>query len=179
MKSHRSLLVCLFLSASLFAGHALAKQGSTDPLATSNGATNSGGTNSGKINNTVVSSSIPNTTTTNTQPFVTATLAFSSVAPVNGSNPVCSGDYHIDPYYSTLSLATVNVDMTGVSAPDGTAFHVNVYGSGGTLYPFTSNALFTSGGIGLCSYSLYVTPGTVITSVDICDASGQVIATGK
>lgn len=202
MKMFSSASTLLILVATFAVATAHARQGATDPIpGTSNGTVNSGGggtggggtggggTDSGgssKINNAVISSTTTTTTTTTTilppppppAPFVVQPLTFTPVSPINGVVPVCTGDYHIDPYYPTLSLMTVNVETSSVNAPDGTALYVDVTGTGGTLYPFTSNVISVSGGVGLCSYSVYVTPGTVITSVKISDASGHVIATG-
>jgi hypothetical protein len=112
-------------------------------------------------------------------PFVAVPLTFTPVAQINKVDPVCTGDYHIDPYYPTLSLMTVNVETSSVNAPDGTNLYVSVTGTGGTLYPFTSNVISVTGGVGLVSYNVYVTPGTVITGVAISDVSGHVIATGR
>ena len=160
------------------ATNAHAKAGATDAIpgtSNSNSSTSTGG--GGKKTTTVVT--VTPAPTPAPAPFVTKTLAFSAVSPVNGVNPVCTGGYHIDPYYPTLSLMTVNVETSSVNAPDGTLLYVNINGSGGTLYPFTSNAIYVIGGYGLSTYSAYVTPGTVITSVTICDASGNVIASGN
>lgn len=158
-----------------------AKAGATDPIpgtSNSNASTSTGG--GGKKTTTVVTvTSTPTPTPPATPaPFVTKTLAFSAVSQVNGSDPVCTGGYHIDPYYPTLSLMTVNIETSSVNAPDGTLLYVKFNGTGGTLYPFTSNAIYVIGGYGLSTHSAYVTPGTVITSVTICDAGGNVIASG-
>ena len=50
---------------------------------------------------------------------------------------------------------------------------------GGTLHSFTSSALWLNCGCGLCTHSVKVTPGTSVTSVDICDAFGTVISSGR
>ena len=156
-----------------------AKQGATDPIpGTSKGATNTGGGGGGGKSSTPVVSPIVLPPAPPPAPFVTQTLTFTPVAQVNGVDPVCTGGYHIDPYYPTLSLMTVNVETTSVNAPDGTALYVNITGTGGTLYPFTPNVIAIVGQSGLCTYSVYITPGTVITSVTITDVSGRVIATG-
>ncbi|MBL9207005.1 MAG: hypothetical protein JNN01_18080 [Opitutaceae bacterium] len=177
-----SLLACAALAVLVTSVHA--KQGATDPIpGTSNGATNTksggtkggGGGGGGKKSSTVVT--LPPAPPP--APFVAKPLTFTSSGPLNGVTPVCTGDYHIDPYYPTLSLMTVNVETTSVNVPDGTALYVTVSGTGGTLYPFTSNVIVISGQIGLCSYSVYVTPGTVITSVDITTAAGVTIASGN
>ncbi|MFO1451081.1 MAG: hypothetical protein U1F61_23180 [Opitutaceae bacterium] len=181
-----SLLACAALAGLVFVTSVQAKQGATDPIpGTSNGATNTksggtkggggGGGGGGKSSSTVVT--LPPAPPP--APFVAKPLTFTSSSPVNGVTPVCTGDYHIDPYYPTLSLMTVNVETTSVNVPDGTALYVTVSGTGGTLYPFTSNVIVISGQIGLCSHSVYVTPGTVITSVDITTAAGVIIASGN
>jgi len=92
---------------------------------------------------------------------------------------MCSGAYRIDPYYPTLSLMTVSVRCDSVSVPDGTQLYVTVNGAGGTLYPFTSNVIAIASQTGTCTYSVYITPGTTITSVLITDASGAVISAGN
>jgi hypothetical protein len=197
---HSKLVQKAAVAAALLAGlsfiaSAHAKAGATDPIpGTSNSKTTTttststggggGGGGGGKTTTTVVVSPTPAPTpaptpVTNPAPFVTATLTFTAVTPVNGVAPLCTGSYHIDPYYPTLSLMTVNVETSAVNAPDGTALFVNINGNSGMIYPFTSNVISTIGGYGLCTYSAYVTPGTVITSVTITDASGNVIASGK
>lgn len=189
MKSIHSFtprLTALLCGCALLLGSAYAKQGATDPIpGTSNGSTNSGGgsggggTNSNKTSNTVVSSTTTTTTTTNTQPLVTATLNFTAAAQVNGVIPVCTGAYRIDPYYPTLSLMTVSVDASSVNLPDNSVLYLTVNGTSGTLYPFTSNAMPILSGTGHCTYSVYVTPGTTITSVLVTDASGTIISAGQ
>ena len=158
-----------------------ARQAATDPIpGTSKAAVKSGGVGGGGKSSTVVAAPAPVVLppAPPVAPFVAQTLAFTAVSPVNGVNPVCTGSYHIDPYYPTLSLMTVNVETSSVNAPDGTVLHVSVTGTGGTLYPFTADVIYTVGGYGLSTYSVYVTPGTVITGVLISDASGNVIAKG-
>lgn len=183
MIAKTSAYVSLLLAASVLVSDAFAKQGATDPIpGTSKGTVSSGGGGGGGggggKSTTPTPTPIVLPPAPPPAPFVSSLLTFTPVSQVNGVNPVCSGDYHIDPYYPTLSLLTVNVDMTSVNAPDGTTYYVTVRGTGGTLYPFTSNVLPTAGGVGLCTYSVYVTPGTTITGVDISDSTGQVIATG-
>ena len=171
-----AILIALALSPSL-----QARQGATDPIpGTSKGAVNTGGGGGGGGK-----SSAPTPTPIVLPPapppssFVAQTLTFTPVSPVNGVDPVCTGDYHIDPYYPTLSLVTVNVETTSVNLPDGSAIYVAINGTGGTIYPFTSNIIFITGQLGLTTYSAYITPGTVITSVTISDATGRVIASGR
>ena len=173
-KSLAQTFAAVVMMATLAAVSAHARQGATDPIpGTSKGATNSGGGKSSTPPAVVLPPAPP------AAPFVNQTLAFTAVSPVNGVDPVCTGGYHIDPYYPTLSLMTVSVETSTVNAPDGTPLYVSVTGTGGTLYPFTSNVISTIGGYGLVSYSVYVTPGTVITAVNLSDASGKVIASGK
>jgi hypothetical protein len=184
MKSFHKVTFIALLLAAFAMTSVYAKQGATDPIpGTSKGTVNSGGGSGGG------GGGGGSTTTTTTTivlppapppaPFVPVTLTFSPVSQVNGVDPVCTGSYHIDPYYPTLSLMTVNVETSSVNAPDGTVLYVSVKGTGGTLYPFTSNTIYLLGGYGLSTYSVYITPGTTITSVDITDASGQIIASGK
>ena len=179
----QSLLVATIVASLAIVSSSQAKQGATDPIpGTSKGATNTGGGGGGGggggKSSTPVASPIVLPPAPPPAPFVTQTLTFTPVAQVNGVDPVCTGGYHIDPYYPTLSLMTVNVETTSVNAPDGTALYVNITGTGGTLYPFTPNVIAIVGQSGLCTYSVYITPGTVITSVTITDVSGRVIATG-
>ena len=177
----QSLLVATLVASVAFVSNVQAKQGATDPIpGTSKGATNTGGGGGGGKSSIPVSAPVPVVLppAPPPAPFVTQTLAFTPVSQINGVDPVCTGGYHIDPYYPTLSLMTVNVETTSVSAPDGTALYVAVTGTGGTLYPFTSNIITISAQSGLCTYSVYITPGTTITSVTISDGTGRVIATG-
>jgi hypothetical protein len=172
-----------FVAALACATSAHAKAGATDPIpgtSNSNSSTSTGGGGGGgKKTTTVVTVTPTPTPPPAPAPFVTKTLAFTAVSQVNGVDPLCTGSYHIDPYYPTLSLMTVNVETSSVSAPDGTLLYVKINGTGGTIYPFTSNSIYVIGGYGLSTYSAYVTPGTVITSVTICDAAGKVIASGN
>ncbi len=193
--------VAALLAVTLLCGIAapevgFAKQGATDPIpGTSNGATNSGGggststtssggANSGGVNSggansggskTVVTSPTPAPAP---QPIVTAALTFTAAASVNGVVPVCTGSYHIDPYYPTLSLLTVSVQSSSMNVADGTQLYVAVNGANGTLYPVTTNIMTIAGQSGSCTLSAYITLGTTISSVMITDASGTVIAAG-
>jgi len=180
----QSLLVATLVASLAIVSNTQAKQGATDPIpGTSKGAANTGGGGGGGgggKSSGVVVTPVPVVLppAPPPAPFVAKPLAFTAVSQVNGVDPVCTGDYHIDPYYPTLSLMTVNVETTSVNSIDGTALYVSVTGTGGTLYPFTSNVILITSQTGLCSYSVYVTPGTVITAVNVSDASGRVIATG-
>jgi hypothetical protein len=188
MKASNKVTFIALLLAAFAVTSVQAKQGATDPIpGTSKGTISTGGGSGGGGGGGGGGGSTTTTTTTTVvlppapppAPFVPVTLTFTPVTQVNGTDPVCTGSYHIDPYYPTLSLMTVNVETSSVNAPDGTVLYVSVKGTGGTLYPFTSNMIYLIGGYGLSTYSVYITPGTTITSVDISDASGQVIATGK
>ena len=72
-----------------------------------------------------------------------------------------------------------DVQTSAVNLADSSMLYVSVNGTGGTLYPFTSNAILLTAGAGSCSFNLYVTPGTVIQSVNITDASGVPLLTGN
>jgi len=191
--SIRSLLAASFVASLVLASSVQAKQGATDPIpGTSKGTVNSGGGGGGgggsKTAPTPAPAPAPSPSPAPTPvvlppappvaSFVAQTLTFTPVSQVNGVDPVCTGSYHIDPYYPTLYLLTVNVETTSVNAPDGTMLNVSVSGTSGTLYPFTSNAIFITGQVGLATYSVYITPGTVITGVQINDSLGRVVAIG-
>ena len=181
-------LAAIALAALSVANPLHAKFGSTDAIAgTSNGAANSNSKSTGGGNKSTPAPVVVTTPAVVTTPvvaptpatsFVSKTLTFTPINPVNGVTPLCTGAYHIDPYYPTLSLMTVNVELSSVNAPDGSILTVSVTGTGGTLYPFTSNAIYVLGGNGLCTYSVYVTPGTVLTGVKVSDSAGRVIASG-
>ncbi len=113
------------------------------------------------------------------QPILTAALNFTAAAEVNGVIPLCSGSYRIDPYYPTLSLMKVNVRTDSVNGPDGTVLYVTVNGAGETLYPFTANTILIAGQTGTCTQNIYITSGTVTTSVVTTDAAGTVISAGN
>ena len=152
---------------------AQAKQGATDPIpGTSKGTVSSGGGSGGGGKSTTP------TPAPAPAPVTSGVLTFSAPAPIGDITPVCSGSYQIDPYYPTLSLLTVTVSVDSVNLPDNSALYVNVQGSNGTLYPFTANAIVITAGSGICSYSVYVTPGTTLTSVTVSDASGSLISVG-
>lgn len=181
LSSRFATFVHLAIACGLMTTSAFAKQGATDAIpGTSNGATNtkSGGTKGGGNKSSTVSTTTV-TPPAPVQPLVTAQLNFTAAASVNGVIPQCSGSYHIDPYYPTLSLMTVDVSSSSVNVPDGTVLYLTVNGTGGTLYPFTSNAMAITAQSGSCSHSVYVTPGTTITSVVIADAAGNIIFAGK
>ena len=154
-----------------------ARQGATDPIpGTSKGATNSGGGGGGKKSSTTVT--LPSVPTTPVQPLVTATLTMTG-SDYNGSTPQCTGSYHIDPYYPTLSLITIDLSASSVSTPDGSPLFVNVTTTGGTTYPYLGTSFNINGGSGSTSAMIYCTPGTVIASVDVVDLLGNIVFTGK
>lgn len=182
LRFHATLALATLASIALVST-AAAKQGATDPIpGTSKGGVSTGGGGGGGgggKSSTPTPTPVTPTPVVNPVPFVAKTITFSTVNQVGGQTPVCTGDYHIDPYYPTLSLMTVNVETTAVNLPDGSQLSVNVSGTGGTLYPFTSNIITLNGGLGLCTYSVYVTPGTTITSITISDSAGNVVASGN
>jgi len=181
--SIRSFLAASFVASLVLASSVQAKQGATDPIpGTSKGTLSTGGGGGGGGGGKAAPAPAPAPVVLPPAPpaaaFVAQTLTFTPISQVNGVDPVCTGSYHIDPYYPTLYLLTVNVETTSVNAPDGTMLNVSVSGTSGTLYPFTSNAIFITGQVGLATYSVYITPGTVITGVQINDSLGRVVATG-
>ncbi|MBL9175453.1 MAG: hypothetical protein JNL10_18065 [Verrucomicrobiales bacterium] len=157
----------------------LAKGGATDPIpGTSKSGLNSGGGGGGKKGGSVTPTPAPAPAPA-PQPIVVAPLTFTANATLNGIAPYCTGSYRVDPYYPTLSLMTVSVNVSLAAVPDGTVLLVNVNGTGGTLYPFTSNQILVTAQSGTCSYSEYLTPGTTIQSVVITDLAGNVLLTGN
>ena len=56
-------------------------------------------------------------------------ITFSAAGQVNGSTPVCTGDYRIGAYYPTLLDMTVNVYVSSLNVPDGTVLYVNSVGT--------------------------------------------------
>jgi hypothetical protein len=156
---------------------AWAKQGATDPIpGTSKGTVKSGGTTAPAPAPAPTPAPLPPPPVVS---YYTSPLTFTASGPVNGVLPVCTGSYHVDPYYPTLSLMTVDVSASSLNVPDGTVCYVYVSGAGGTLYPFTSNAIVVTAGAGVCSHSEYITPGTTVTGVTIRDAAGNVVFVGK
>ncbi|MFO1459216.1 MAG: hypothetical protein U1G08_07375 [Verrucomicrobiota bacterium] len=191
--SNRSRLVRVALAATCLCAAVtsssalLAKGGATDPIpGTSKSGLNSGGGGGGKKSVSVTPTPTPTPTPAPApapapapQPIVVAPLTFTANTTLNGIAPYCTGSYRVDPYYPTLSLMTVSVSVGLAAVPDGTVLLVNVNGTGGTMYPFTSNQIFVTAQSGTCSYSEYLTPGTTILSVVITDLAGNVLLTGK
>lgn len=181
--TRRSLGFCLLLALAGFLSqtpNASAKQGATDPIpGTSNGGVKSGGGGGGGKKGGSTTPAPAPAPAPNPQPLVVAPLTFTASVSVNYVVPVCTGSYRIDPYYPTLSLFTVDVQTSSVNVADGSLLYITVEGLGGTLYPFTSNAILIAGGSGSCSFSEYITPGTTIQTVTISDSLGNVIFVGK
>lgn len=182
MKLQQSLLTLRAASVALslvLTSSLLAKGGATDPIpgtSNRNGGTTSGG-GGGKNSSTTPAPAPAPTPAPVVQPIVSKTITFTCNS-LAGSVPSCSGNYRIDPYYPTLSLMTVSVNLSGASVPDGTNLFLYVNGLGGTLYPFTSNVLPLTAGSGTVTENIYITPGTTIDSIVVTDASGAIVATG-
>ena len=122
--------------------------------------------------------------TTTPAPAPTPALAagpinFSAVGPIGGVQPVCTGDFRMNAYYPTLLDMAVNINISSLNVPDGTILYVHVVGVGGTLYPYTSNAITIVGGAGLCTEKVFVTLGAGLAGVTITDASGAIIFAGN
>jgi len=154
-----------------------AKQGATDPIpGTSKGGVKSGGGGS----TTPAPAPAPAPAPTPTLPAIAVgPITFTASGPVNGTTPSCSGGYQIDPYYPTLLDMVVNVNVSSMNVPDGTVLYINVVGTGGTLYPWTSNAIVITGGSGTCSEHIFVTLGGSLAGVVITDALGSPVFAGN
>ena len=152
------------------------KQGATDPIpGTSKGTVSTGG--GGGKTSTTTPVTLPPIPSTPVQPLVTGTLTMTGGA-YNGSTPACTGTYRIDPYYPTLSLITVTLSATGISASDGLPLYITVNGTG-TLYPFLGGSMTVAGGNASGNSQIYCTPGTAITGVTVMDLAGNVVFSGK
>lgn len=112
------------------------------------------------------------------QPILVAPLTFVCAPDASGNMPVCTGSYQIDPYYPTLSLMTVNVHVSSVNVPDGTALYVtvNLVGYG---YPASSNIIVTTAQSGSVTLLGYIAPGSVVQSVVVTYVDGNVVAVGN
>ena len=173
-------LVAALLSSLALTETTYARAGATDPIpGTSKSGLNGGGGAGGRSSIPVAAPSPAPTPAPAPQPIVSAQLTFSPSGPISGIMPQCTGSYHIDPYYPTLSLLTVDVSASSVNVPDGTTLYITVVGTGGTLYPFTSNVMTVTAQAGSCSHSVYDTLGTVITGVLISDISGNILFAGN
>lgn len=170
IQSHISALAALtLLMGSMAQQSIIAKQGATDPIpGTSKGATNSGG----KKSKTTTPAPTPAPTVT---PIAAGPITFTAAGPINGSLPLCHGDYQVDPYYPTLLDMTLNVSVDSINVPDGTLLYINVVGVNGTLYPYTSNAIVVAGGVGFCSEKVFVTLGAGLAGVVITDSFGNAV----
>jgi len=153
-----------------------AKQGATDPIpGTSKGATNSGGGGGGKSSTPAPAPApAPAPVTLPSGP-----ITFTASGPVNGTTPVCTGDYVVSAYYPTLYDMAVNINISSLNVPDGTVLYVNEIGAGGTLYPYTSNVIVILGGAGSCSEKTFVTLGASLAGVTITDANGAIVFAGN
>ena len=166
-----------------------ASGGATDPIpGTSKSGIKSGGTASGGGGGGGGKSSTVTVTPTpapvvvvpvNPQPLVSAPLTFTAGGSIAGVTPQATGSYHIDNYYPTLSLMTVDLSASSVNEADGSPCYVMINTTGGTFYLFTNNSFSLLNQAGSASVSAYVTPGTVLTSVTVVDLLGNVILTGK
>jgi hypothetical protein len=105
-------------------------------------------------------------------------VTYSASGPVNGSTPVCTGDYRIQAYYPTLLDESVNVSVSSLNVPDGTVLYVNTVNTGYS-YPYTANTIVITGGAGTCTEKLFVGVGVGLAGVTITDASGTIIFAGN
>lgn len=176
----------LFIVAGLLCGlvaqpqSASAKAGATDPIpGTSKGGVSTGGGGGGK-SSVPAPAPAPAPTPAPSSPVLAAgPITFSAAGPVNGSLPVCTGDFRMAAYYPTLLDMTVNVNVNSMNVPDGTVLYVNVVGANGTLYPYTSNAIVILGGTGSCSEKVFVTLGAGLAGVTITDSFGAIVFAGN
>jgi hypothetical protein len=121
------------------------------------------------------------TTTTPTPPppaLASGPITFAASGPVNGTTPVCTGDYSIQAYYPTLLDMSVNVSVSSLNVPDGTVLYVNTVNTGYS-YPYSLNSFVITGGTGLCTEKLFVGVGVGLAGVTITDASGTIIFAGN
>lgn len=125
-------------------------------------------------------STTPTPTPTPTPPVLSSgPITFTASGPVNGSTPVCTGDYRIGAYYPTLLDMTVNVSVSSLNVPDGTVLYVRAMGTVGTFYPYTSNSMVVTAGSAICSEKIFVGVGVGLAGVTITDASGTIIFAGN
>jgi len=178
LNHHFCALITAVILTGIATDSAFAKQGATDPIpGTSKGTVSTGGGGGGGGKTSTVTT-LPPIPSTPIQPVATGTINFVSARSLSSTPASATGTYRIDPYYPTLSLLTVTVTCN-ISVPDGTQVFMNVFSNNGTLYPFTSNAITITGGQGTGSYSVYVTPGTILAGVTVCDNLGQAYLTGQ
>ncbi len=105
-------------------------------------------------------------------------ITFSAAGPVNGSTPVCTGDYRIGAYYPTLLDESVNVSVSSLNVPDGTVLYVNTVNTGYS-YPYSLNTFVVTGGAGICTEKLFVGVGVGFAGVTITDATGKILFAGN
>jgi hypothetical protein len=105
-------------------------------------------------------------------------ITFTAAGPVNGSTPVCTGDYRIQAYYPTLLDMSVNVSVSALDVPDGTVLYVNTVNTGYS-YPYSANTIVITGGAGICTEKLFVGVGVGLAGVTITDASGNILFAGN
>ncbi|MEY4916644.1 MAG: hypothetical protein RL616_557 [Verrucomicrobiota bacterium] len=105
-------------------------------------------------------------------------ITFTASGPVNGSTPVCTGDFRIQAYYPTLLDESVNVSVSSLDVPDGTVLYVNTVNTGYS-YPYTANSFVVTGGAGICTEKIFVGVGVAFAGVTITDASGAIIFAGN
>ena len=121
------------------------------------------------------------TTTIPTPPppaLASGPITFAASGPINGTTPVCTGDYRIQAYYPTLLDMSVNVSVSSLNVPDGTVLYVNTVNTGYS-YPYTINSFVITGGAGICTEKLFVGVGVGLAGVTITDASGTIIFAGN
>ena len=182
---HSSIVaaISLILTGSLaLPSVSFGKQGATDPIqGTSKGTVSTGGGGSGGggggKTGTTTPVTLPPIPSTPVQPVLTGTLTMTGGV-YNGTTPACTGTYRIDPYYPTLSLITVTLSATGISASDGLPLYITVNGTG-TLYPFLGGSMTVVGGNASGNSQIYCTPGTTITGVTVMDLAGNIVFSGK
>jgi hypothetical protein len=175
MKHQSNLLALLAvtLACSLLpSAHAAGKSTTPDTSTSPSNRPAGGGGGGGK-------STTPTTPTT--PPVLSSGIVnYTASGPVNGSTPVCTGDYRIGAYYPTLLDMSVNVSVSSLNVPDGTVLYVNpVATAGGLLYAYTPNTIVITGGAGLCTEKLFVGVGVGLAGVTITDASGTIIFAGN
>jgi hypothetical protein len=182
LKSSRTHFVAaLALGIAASSLTAFASGGATDPIpGTSKSGIKSGvKSGGGKSSGVVVTPTPAPAPAPAPQPIVVQPLTFTPTSSPGGLLPACTGSYRIDPYYPTLSLMTLSVDLSSIGEPDGTFLQVNINGTGGTLYPFTATTVYILANAGAATVSEYITPGTVITGITISDSFGNVILSGN
>lgn len=105
-------------------------------------------------------------------------ITFTASGPVNGTTPVCTGDFRIQAYYPTLLDEIVNVSVSSLDVPDGTVLYVNTVNTDYS-YPYTANSFTVIGGAGSCTEKLFVGVAASFAGVTITDATGAIIFAGN